>query len=71
MLGEEEAMVLDATSFDLHGVTYHDITVGLPDRSVQEARLGPESVPADLRKGERVLVTRIANLVVSIRRSEG
>jgi hypothetical protein len=68
MLGEEEAVVLETSSFDLHGVTYHDVAVGLPDRSVQEARLGAESVPVDLRKGERVLVTRVANIVVSIRR---
>ena len=68
MLGEEEAVVLDVRSFDLHGMTYHDVVVGLRDRSVQEARLGPESVPEDLTKGERVLVTRVANMVVSIRR---
>ena len=68
MLGEEEAVVLRARPFDLHGVTYHDVAVGLRDRSVQEARLGPESVPEDLREGEQVLVTRVANIVVSIRR---
>jgi hypothetical protein len=68
MLGEEEAVVLEVRSFDLHGVRYHDVAVGLQDRSVQEARLGPESVPEDLAKGERVLVTRVANMVVSIRR---
>jgi hypothetical protein len=68
MLGEEEAIVLEVRSFDLHGMTYHDVAVGLHDRSVQEARLGPESVPEDLAKGDRVLVTRVANMVVSIRR---
>jgi hypothetical protein len=68
MLGEEEAVVLEVRPFDLHGVTYHDVAVGMPDRSVQEARLGPESVPEGLAKGERVLVTRIANMIVSIRR---
>jgi hypothetical protein len=68
MLGEEEAVVLEARAFDLHGVTYHDVAVGLPDRSIHEARLGPESVPEDLRKGDRVLVTRVANIVISIRR---
>jgi len=70
MLGEEEAIVLQTRSFDLHGVTYHDVAVGLRDRSVQEARLGPESVPEDLREGDRILVTRVANLVVSIRRPD-
>ena len=68
MLGEDEAVVLEVRSFDLHGMTYQDVAVGLRDRSVHEARLGPESVPDDLAKGERVLVTRVANIVVSIRR---
>lgn len=68
MLGEEEAVVLEVTSFDLHGVAYYDLTVGFPDRSVQQARLGPESVPDDLRNGERVLATRVASMVISVRR---
>jgi hypothetical protein len=68
MLGEEEAIVIEATPFDLHGVTYYDLAVGFSDRSVQQARLGAESVPDDLRAGDRVLATRVANLVISIRR---
>lgn len=68
MLGEEEAVVLEVKPFDLHGVRYHDLAVGFPDRSVQHARLGPESVPDDLQKGERVLATRVANMVISVRR---
>jgi hypothetical protein len=68
MLGEEEAVVLEVTPFDLHGVTYYDLAVGFPDRSVQQARLGPESVPDDLRKGDRILATRAANMVISVRR---
>ena len=68
MLGEEEAVVLEVKGFDLHGVTYYDLAVGFLDRSVQQARLGAESVPDDLRKGERILATRVANMVISIRR---
>ena len=58
-------------SFDLHGVTYTDVTVAFPDRSVVEARLGPEAVPDGLQQGERVLATRVANMVVSLRRPAG
>jgi hypothetical protein len=68
MLGEEEAIVLDVTTLDIHGVTYYDLAVGFPDRSVQQARLGAESVPDDLRKGDRVLATRVGNMVISVRR---
>jgi hypothetical protein len=68
MLAEEEAIVLEVAPFDLHGVRYYDIAVGFPDRSVQQARLGAESVPEDLQKGDRILATRVANMVVSVRR---
>ena len=68
MLDEEEAIVLEVTPFDLHGVIHYDLTVGFPDRSVQQARLGAESVPEDLRKGDRVLATRVVNMVISVRR---
>jgi hypothetical protein len=68
VLGEQEAVVVDLRSFDLHGVTYHDVTVAFPDRSVVEARLGPEGVPDGLQPGDRVLATRVANMIVSLRR---
>jgi hypothetical protein len=69
MMGEQEAVVLSATPFGLHGVTYTDVTVGFEDKSVENARLGPESVPGDLQVGERVLATRAANMVIAIRRA--
>ena len=68
MLGEEEAFVIAVAPFDLHGVRYYDLSVGFPDRSVQQARLGAESVPDGLQKGDRVLATRVANMVISVRR---
>jgi hypothetical protein len=68
MLGEEQAIVLEVTPLDIHGVRYYDLAVGFSDRSVQQTRLGAESVPDDLRKGERVLATRVANMVISVRR---
>ena len=68
MLGEEEAVVLEVTPLDVHGVRYYDLAVGFPDRSVRQARLGAESVPGDLAQGDRVLATVVANMVVSVRR---
>jgi hypothetical protein len=35
---------------------------------VTQARLGAESVPEGLEKGDRILATRVANMVVSVRR---
>ena len=61
-------MVVEVKPFGLHGVTYYDVTVAFPDRTVEQARLGPEAVPDGLRSGERVLATRAANMVISIRR---
>jgi hypothetical protein len=68
VLGEGEAVVIEVRPFDLHGVTYYDVTLQFPDGSTEVARLGPEAVPEDLRAGERVLATRVANMVISLRR---
>jgi hypothetical protein len=68
MLAEEEAIVLEVAPLAVHGVRYYDLAVGFPDRSVQQARLGAESVPDDLQKGDRILATRVANMVISVRR---
>ena len=59
---------MEAIPFDLHGVTYYDVAVEFPDRTVVQARLGAEGVPDGLQRGERVLATRVANMVVSLRR---
>jgi len=68
VLGEQEALVVEVRPFDLHGVTYRDVTIAYRDRSTETARLGPESVPEDLRAGEEVLATRVVNMVISLRR---
>jgi len=68
VVGEREGIVVEVRAFDLHGMTYYDLTIADPGGTVDHARLGPESVPADLRAGEPVLVMRIANMVVSVRR---
>lgn len=54
--------------WDIHGVAYVDVTVVYQDRVLETARLGPESIPMDLAAGERVLVDRVVNMIVSIRR---
>ena len=68
MLGEQDATVVEVTPFGLHGVTYYDVTVRFPNGTVETARLGPEGVPEGLQAGERVLATRVANMVISLRR---
>jgi hypothetical protein len=67
VFGEEEAVVLEVKPFLLHGVTYYDVTVVFPDRSVEQARLGPEGVPEGIQPGDHVIATRAANMVVSLR----
>ena len=69
MLGELEAVVVEVKSWDVHGVGYVDVTVVYPDRVLETARLGPESVPDDLEAGERVMVTKAVNMIVGIRRA--
>ena len=69
VLGEREAMVLELKQWDVHGVGYVDVTVAYRDRSVETARLGRESVPADLAAGDEVLVSTAVNMIVGIRRA--
>jgi hypothetical protein len=45
VFAEQEAVVIGVKPFDLHGVTYYDVTVLIADRSVEPARLGTEGVP--------------------------
>lgn len=68
MMGEQEATVVAAKPFELHGVTYYDVAVRFADQSVEQARLGPEGVPVGIQPGDRVLATRVANMVISLRR---
>jgi hypothetical protein len=68
MMGEVEAVVVEVKPFDLHGVRYSDVTIAYPDRRIDTARLGPEGVPAELQPGEQVLATKVANMIVSLRR---
>jgi hypothetical protein len=68
MLGDQEAVVTEVTPFNLHGVTYYDVTLSFPDGSTRSARLGPEGVPEGIKAGDRVLAMLAANMVVSLRR---
>lgn|GEM_PF-978954 len=68
MLGQAEALVVDVRPFDVHGVGYVDLTVAYRDRSTATARLGRESVPEDLAKGDRVIVRSAANMIVAVER---
>lgn len=60
--------MVEVKPWDVHGVGYVDVTVVYPDRVLETARLGPESIPQDLRAGEHVVVSRAVNLIVGIRR---
>jgi hypothetical protein len=70
MLGERRAVVVQLRPVDVHGVRYADLTVAYPDRSLDSARLGIESLPDDLREGEQVLVSTAVNMIVAVRRLE-
>ena len=68
MLGEQEAVIVEVRPWDVHGVMHVDLTLVYPDRSVETARLGQESVPEGLTAGEHVLVMKAMNVVVEVRR---
>jgi hypothetical protein len=68
MLEMRDAMVVEVNHLDVHGVAYVDLRIALEDREVAVARLGVESVPADLRAGDRVQVDLVMNMIVAVRR---
>ena len=68
MLGEQEALVMKVTPWDVHGVGYVDVTVVYRDRTIESARLGHESVPEGLAPGDEVLVSKAVNMIIGIRR---
>ena len=63
------AVVVGVRPWDVHGVAHVDVTLVYPDRSVETARLGAESVPDGLEAGEHVLVAKVMHVVIEIRRS--
>ena len=68
VLGEQEAVVVEIRPWDVHGVGHVDVTLVYPDRTVETARLGSESVAAGLVAGDTVLVAKAMNVVVEVRR---
>ena len=70
MFVEREAVVLEVRPWDVHGVPHVDVTVVYPDQRVDTARLGRESVPADLASGETVRVRLVMSTVVEIFRAQ-
>lgn len=68
MLAEREAEVLEVSGVQIHGVPYADVAVRFPDGVVASARLGRESIPVDLRVGERVMVQVAMAVIVAVRR---
>jgi hypothetical protein len=71
VLGDREAVIIEIRRFDIHGSGFADVTVALPDRSTASARLGAESVPADVEPGDRVRVSMAMNMIVAIERLSG
>jgi hypothetical protein len=68
MFGDEFGTIEAVRGFDLHGVTYYDLAVKLDDGRIEEARLGPESVPGGLAKGDRVRIVRAGLMIIQIAR---
>jgi hypothetical protein len=69
VLGEQEAVLMEIRPWDVHGVGHVDVTLVYPDRTVETARLGSESVAEGLVAGDVVLVAKAMNVVVEVRRA--
>lgn len=60
---------MEIRPWDVHGVGHVDVTLVYPDRTVETARLGRESVAEGLVAGDMVLVAKAMNVVVGVRRA--
>jgi len=60
---------MEIRPWDVHGVGHVDVTLVYPDRTVETARLGRESVAEGLVAGDMVLVAKAMNVVVEVRRA--
>ena len=60
---------MEIRPWDVHGVGHVDVTLVYPDRTVETARLGSESVAEGLVAGDRVLVSKAMNVVIEVRRA--
>jgi hypothetical protein len=70
VFGEQEAVVIGVKPFDLHGVTYYDVTVLMPDRSLEQARLGTEGVPEGIQPGDHVMAMRVEVGEIQLREAD-
>ena len=70
VLGLRRAIVTETTLFTIHGAPMRDVTLVYEDGQTDQARLGRESAPDDLRAGERVLVRSVMRTIVEIVRQE-
>ncbi len=68
MLGERDAVVAEVRPYDVHGSPHVQVALAYPDKTFQQAQLGAESVPADLRPGDPVVVRLAMNVVIGIER---
>lgn len=69
MLDEREALVVEVRPWDVHGSRFVDVTLAYPDRRLETARLGGESVPTGLLAGDRVVVKLVMATIVEVRRA--
>jgi len=66
MLGEREAVAADVRPYTVHGVPHVELVLRYPDGEAETVRLGAESVPPDLRAGQRVMVRSVMRTVVEV-----
>ena len=70
MFGDEVGTAEAVRAFDLHGVTYYDVAIRFDSGTVEEARLGPESVAGGLKAGDRVRVIRAGLMIIQVAREQ-
>jgi len=65
MFGPTEGTLRGLMPVSIHGLTFWDVSVDVGGR-IEAFRLGPEGVPKGLQAGDRVTMTRVGTVVVSV-----
>jgi hypothetical protein len=69
VLGDRDAVVAEVKRYEVHGSPHVQVALAFADKSFMQAQLGSESVPAQLRPGDPVVVRFAMNVVVAIDRA--
>ena len=68
LFSRKDAVLSDLRAIEIHGLRFYDIlySAGEPGAAPESARIGAEMIYANPRAGDRVMIERVANVVMRV-----